>query len=261
MRALTRKLVRDIWHHRGQMFSIAAVTATALMTVLTMRGTYESLNNAKISYYQTSRFPDLWANVERAPESIVHQLRAIEGVSAVDTRITFSSSLQLDREGVPATGRFYSASAPDKMLGALHIKSGKWIDISDRNGVLLSEKFAKANQLVVGDTLKALVNGRLRHFLVQGTAISPEHSYAVPQGSIFPDDEQYGIIWMSRKAMSAAFNMEGAFNEVALTVAGTGDIRHVQSEVDRLLKTYGGQGSYTRENQVSNQILESEVGS
>ncbi len=259
MNALTRKLFRDIWHHRGQMVSIAAVTATALMTVLTMRGTYESLYHAKASYYQASHFPDLWANVERAPETIVNQLRAIDGVSAVDTRITFSSTLDLHREGAPAIGRFYSASPEKEMLGALHVKSGEWLQEGDRDGVLLSEKFAIANAFSVGDTLQALLNGRLRHFLVKGTAISPEHSYAVPQGSLFPDDEQYGVLWMSRKAMSAAFDMEGAFNEAAFTLTRQGDIRHVQSEIDRILKPYGGQGSYTRENQISDQILESEL--
>ena len=91
------------------MFSIAAVTATAIMTVLTMRGTYESLYSARESYYQTSRFPDVWASLERAPESVKSQLLQIEGVSAVDTRITFASTLDLENRTSPAIGRFYSA--------------------------------------------------------------------------------------------------------------------------------------------------------
>jgi putative ABC transport system permease protein len=243
------------------MFSIAAVTATAIMTVLTMRGTYESLYSARESYYQTSRFPDVWASLERAPESVKSQLLQIEGVSAVDTRITFASTLDLENRTSPAIGRFYSASPPDEMLGALHLRSGRWVKDSDRDQVMVSEKFALANHFADGDTLRAIINGRLRHLEIVATAISPEHSYAVPQGSLFPDDEQYGVLWMSPKAMGAAYNMEGAFNEVALTISSRVDIRFVQSEVDRILKPYGGLGSYTRQTQLSNLFLESELNS
>ena len=258
---MTKKLFRDLWHHRGQMLSIAAVTATAIMTVLTMRGTYESLYEARESYYETSRFPDVWANLERAPESVKGLIQQIDGVTAVDTRVTFVSTLNLEDRTAPAIGRFYSASSPSDMLGALHLRSGRWVSESDRDEVIVSEKFAVANGFVDGDTLRAIINGRLRHLSVIAIAISPEHSYAVPQGSLFPDDAQYGVLWMSRKAMGAAFNMEGAFNEIALTTSRSADIRHVQSELDRLLKPYGGLGSYTRETQISNLFLESELNS
>ena len=243
------------------MISIAAVTATAIMTVLTMRGTYESLYEARESYYQTSRFPDIWANLERAPESVRSLIQQIEGVSVVDTRVTFASTLDLENQVTPAVGRFYSAAPPSEMLGALHLRSGRWVSENDRNQVMVSEKFALANSFSEGDTLKAIINGRLRYLEIIATAISPEHSYAVPPGSLFPDDEQYGILWMSRQAMGAAFNMEGAFNEVALIIASNADIRHVQAELDQILKPYGGLGSYTRATQISNLILESELNS
>ena len=259
MKALNKKLFRDLWHHRGQMFSIAAVVATAIMTVLSMRGTYESLVIARDSYYHESRFPDVWSNLERAPELLRGQIEQIEGVTAVDTRVTFAASLDLDDRDTPATGRFISASDPSVMLGALHMRSGRWVTGRDRDRVMISEKFALANEFIEGDTLRAVINGRLRNLEIIGIAISPEHSYAVPAGALFPDDANYGIVWMSREAIGSVFDMEGAFNEVVLTLASNADVEGVMLKLNRILEPYGGLGSYGREFQLSNLFLENEL--
>jgi putative ABC transport system permease protein len=51
MNALHRKLLRELWHLKSQMLSIALVVATGIMTVVTMRGSYESLVIAQQDYY------------------------------------------------------------------------------------------------------------------------------------------------------------------------------------------------------------------
>ncbi len=80
--ALTRRLFREVWHHRGQVTSIAAVVAVGIMTVLTMRGTYESLDSSRDQYYRDTRFPDIWASLEKAPLSVVSDLEAISGAAS-----------------------------------------------------------------------------------------------------------------------------------------------------------------------------------
>jgi len=107
-RALTRKLLRDLWHLRGQMGSIALVVATGVMTVLTMRGGYESLRDAQDAYYRQTRFPEVWSTLKRAPRAVEEELEAVEGVAAVETRVTFLARLRLPGLDVPGTGRFVS---------------------------------------------------------------------------------------------------------------------------------------------------------
>ena len=80
--ALTRRLFREVWHHRGQVTSIAAVVAVGIMTVLTMRGTYESLDSSRDQYYRDTRFPDIWASLAKAPLSVVSDLEAISGAAS-----------------------------------------------------------------------------------------------------------------------------------------------------------------------------------
>ena len=59
---------------------------------------------------------------------------------------------------------------------------------------------------------------------IVGVALSPEYVYAIRPGAIFPDKKQFGIFWMSRRALASAFDMEGGFNHVSIaTVRGAND--------------------------------------
>ena len=258
--AINRKLWREVWQHRGQMLSIAAVVATGIMTVLTMRGAYESLVFARDQYYGSSRFPDVWVQLERAPESLVRRLREVPGVAAVDTRVALAATLDVPGLDVPGTGRF--VSIPERrrsMLGDLHLESGRYIAPGRRDEVIVSDNFAAANTLRPGGSIRATINGRHRDLSIAGIAISPEHIYAVPPGSLYPDDERYGIVWMSRDALGPAYDMEGAFNEAAFALSPGADINHVLDDIDRLLAPYGGRGAYGRKDQPSHLIIQSEL--
>jgi putative ABC transport system permease protein len=260
MRALNRKLLRELWGHRGQMASIAAVVAVGVMVVLTMRGTYEALTKAQQRYYRDARFPHVWAQVERAPESLRRRIHEIPGVSEVGTRVTFAATLDVPGIDAPALGLF--VSLPERRratVGDIHLLSGRYVASSRRSEAIISENFAIANGFVPGDTLRAVINGRRRSLEIVGVAISPEHSYAVPPGSLFPDDERYGILWMSREVLGPVYAMEGSFNEVVLTLSPGSDRNEVISRLDRLLEPYGGLGAFGREDQPSHQILTGEL--
>jgi putative ABC transport system permease protein len=95
MNALSRKLLRELWHLKSQMLSIALVVATGIMTVVTMRGSYESLVIAQQDYYQQTRFADVWVSLRRAPASLREQISNLPGVALADTRIGFMATLDL----------------------------------------------------------------------------------------------------------------------------------------------------------------------
>ena len=47
-----------------------------------------------------------------------------------------------------------------------------------------------------------------------GLALSPEYIYEIRGlGDVFPDNRHFGVVWMGERALGAAFQMEGAFNE------------------------------------------------
>jgi len=68
MRAIHRKLLRDVWRARAQVVSIAAVVAGGVMSVVMLRGTATALDRARAVYYAEARFADVFATLTRAPD-------------------------------------------------------------------------------------------------------------------------------------------------------------------------------------------------
>lgn len=260
MTALNRKLLRELWTLKSQMFSIALVVAVGIMSIVTMGGSYESLVRAQENYYRQSRFADVWISLVRAPLSLAEELVAIPGVDAVDTRITFLATLDLDDSGNPAYGRFVSLPEFGRpVLNDLTLVRGRYIDAGSNEEIVISENFALARDFDPGDSLRAIINGRAREFQIVGVANSPEHIYAVPPGSLLPEDARYGVIWASRAVLGPAFNMDGAFNEASLSLTADANASAVIERVDYIVTPFGGLGAYPRSDQPSHLILESEL--
>jgi len=260
MNALNRKLVRELARLKAQLGSIALVVAAGILMLVTMRGGYEALVRAQDSYYRDTHFADVWSSLERAPNSVASRIERIPGVANVTTRVTFPATLDLPGLQAPGTGLFVSLPSRGRPeINDLHLVRGRLVVSGPSDEVLISENFGLARGLQPGDTVRAVLNGQARDLVVAGWAISPEHSYAVPPGALFPEDDRYGILWMREDVLSPVYDMEGAFNDVTLTLGPGADLQTVLTLVDRVLEPYGGLGAYARADQPSHQILQGEL--
>jgi len=260
MNALNRKLVREIWRLRGQMLSIALVVAAGVMTVVTLRGTYESLTHSLDRYYRDYRFAHVFADLERAPEPIALRIQAIPGVAAVQTRVVQFVNLDVQGLDEPAVGQLLSIPPrPEPTLNDIHIVEGRYPDPQRADEVLVSESFARANGIGPGSDLGAVINGRWRRLEIVGIAISPDFIGEIAPGTIFPDDRRFGILRMNRDALAAVAGMEGAFNEISVRLAPGASERAVIDAVDRVLEPYGGRGAYGREIHQSHEAVVGEL--
>ncbi|MDE3110970.1 MAG: ABC transporter permease, partial [Acidobacteriota bacterium] len=211
-------------------------------------------------YYSRYRFADVFASLKRAPDSLKSNIAAIPGVASTQTRIVVEVNLDVPGLGEPALGRLISIPedrAP--ILNDLHVVRGSYIEPNRRNDVLISEAFAKANRLSVGETIGAVINGRWEPLRITGIAISPEYVYEIRGAEVFPDNRRFGVIWMGRAALGPAFNMEGGFNDVAVSLAPGASEPEVISRLDTLLEPYGGLGAYGRYDQISNRFVSDEI--
>ena len=254
-------LWRDLWHLRGQVFAAALVVACGVAAQVTMRSAYLSLQAAQTNYYASYRFADIFAQLKRAPEQLAGEIRALPGVAQVRTRVVAEVTLDVPGLTEPASGRLVSIpERQETMLNDLFLRRGRYIEASHPDEVLVSEVFAQANKLEVGDKLGAILNGRWRELTVVGIALSPEYIYEVGAGMLFPDNRRFGVLWMGREALASAFSMEGAFNDVSLTLAKGAEEAEVIARLDQLLLRYGGLSAYGRSDQLSNRFLTDELG-
>lgn len=261
MKALNTKLVRDLWHLRGQVFATALVVACGVASFVAMSSTYESLVASRDHYYSQYRFADVFAGLKRAPNSVGKQLSEIPGVSEVQTRVVAKVTLDLPDLPEPAQGRLVSVREDTQAgLNQLFLLRGRALEPGRPNEVVISGAFADANRLNPGDTLQAVLNGRLRKLEIVGVALSPEYIYEIRPGDIFPDNRRFGILWMNQRAVASVFQMEDAFNDVAMTLAPQANEQGVIESVDLVLKQYGGFGAYGRSDQLSHRFINNELG-
>lgn len=261
MNSLDRKLFRDLFQLWGQALAIALVVACGIASFVMAQSSYNSLLLTQRAYYDDYRFAEVFASLKRAPETLAAQIAEIPGVGQVQTRIVVDVTLDVPGLEEPATGRLISLP-PERapILNDLFIRQGRYIEPGRENEVLVSEAFATANQLQLGESLGAVINGRWQQLKIVGIALSPEYVYEIRgAGALFPDNKRFGVLWMSREGLGNAFNMEGAFNDATMTLSARANETEVLDRLDRLLERYGGLGAYGREDQLSNFMLSNEI--
>ncbi len=259
--ALNRKLLREVFRLKGQVVTIALVVASGIVCFISLRGTYASLEASRAAYYEKFRFADVFARAESAPESIAARLQALPGVDSVQTRISEEVTLPLEGMSRPAYGRLLSLPASGEPANnVLLLRSGRTPRRGHDDEVVLLASFAAAHGLEPGHSVPVVINGKLRKLRVVGIALSPEFVYAIRPGALVDDPKRYAVLWMQRTALASAFQMEGAFNDLALGLRPDVSVAPVLVAVDRLLAPYGGSGAVARKDQISNRILTQELG-
>jgi putative ABC transport system permease protein len=260
MRALDKKLLRDLWHLRGQVITVALVVASGIAAYVSMHGSYNSLETALDDYYAAYRFADVFAQLKRAPESLTQRISAIPGVAVAQTRIVVDVTLDVPGVQEPALGRL--VSIPERrapMLNDLFLRRGRYITAGERDEAIVSEAFATANHLELGETVGAVINGRWDRLRIVGIALSPEYVYEIRATDLFPDNRRFGVFWVGRETLGYSFNMQGAFNDISISLAPGASQAEVIERLDSMLETYGGLGSYGRGEQISARFLADEV--
>jgi putative ABC transport system permease protein len=270
MKALDKKLWRELWDMRMQALAIAMVIVSGVGIFIMSLSTLDSLYETRETYYRDHHFAHIFATLKRAPLSLVKRIEEIPNVDKVETRVVAYVNLDVEGFDDPVSGHILSL--PDNsrgLLNQIYLRSGRLIEPGRDNEIVLSEEFARAHKLQTGDKLSATINGRRKALTIVGIALSPEYIYQIAPGAMFPDHARYGVLWIARQPLSTAYDMEGAFNNVSLTLTrgtkGQANIEQAVNEqavIDRLddvLNDYGGVDTIGRKDQFSNRFLSEEL--
>ena len=244
---------------KGQVFAITLVVLSGVATFIMFVSTVNSLNYTRNKFYQDYNFADVFVNLKRAPESLKDKIKNIHGVNQLETRVSAQAKLDIKGFSESVTGRI--TSIPDDgnpLLNRLYIRKGRLPDPTKDNEVVINETFAQAHGFKLGDQFAAVINGKWKQLTITGIALSPEFVLLMKNGAMSPDFKRYGALWMSRKAISKAYDMDGAFNDVVLTLYPDAHLSDVIRDLDNILGQYGGFGAYGRKDQISHRLLSEE---
>ncbi|MBP6506812.1 MAG: FtsX-like permease family protein [Opitutaceae bacterium] len=261
MSHLDLKLIRDLRALKSQAFAVALVMACGLAMMIMTRSLILSLETTRDDYYREHRFAQVFSRLKRAPQSVAGQLAAIPGVAAVQTGIALQATLDLPGMDEPATGLILSLPERGELqLNRLYLRRGRLlVGRAPAGEILAGEAFAEANHLQPGSEISAVLYGRRQSFRIAGIVLSPEFVFEAPPGAALPNNKTYGVFWMPYKELATASNLDGAFNNVALTLAPGFAEGSVIAAVDRILEPYGGRGAYGRASHPSHTRLRDEI--
>ena len=256
MKALTKKLLRDLWAMRAQGLAIAMVVAAGVSVFVAMMGAYDSLIRSRETFYEDRRFAEVFARASRAPEHVTDRIAEIPGVARVMGRVTAEVTLDLPGINEPIIGRLLSiVPGREPELDALYLRSGRLPEVGRDGEVVVNEAFAKARSLRLGDRLGALINGRRHEMTITGVALSPEYVDTIAPGQLLPDDARFGVVWMGYEPLASALDMRGVVNDLQISLVKGASEADVIDAVDRLLVPYGGAGAYGRSRHPSDFLL------
>lgn len=261
MSLLDRKLLRDLAALKSQAFAVALVMACGLAVMIVTRSLILSLTTTRAAYYEEHHFAQVFAVLKRAPNSVREQLAAIPGVATVETGIAIRATLDVPGLPEPAIGMINSLpERGEKILNRLYLRTGRLpLGRTTRSEIVAGEAFAEAHGLKPGDKVSAILHGAKQEFTISGIALSPEFVFETPPGVALPDNKTYGVFWMPYREIATAYQLYGAFNNVALTLAPGASEGEVIAAVDRVLAPYGARGAYGRDNHPSDRRVSDEL--
>src|SRR5271157_5095036 len=272
---LDRKLRRDLLRLKSQALAIALVMACGLAMMISSRSLIHSLDSTRQEYYEANRFAEVFAVLKRAPNSLAAQVAQIPGVAAVQPDLAVQVTLDIPNLDEPASGVVRALPDPGARaagadadglgreaqpeLNRLFLRAGRWLSAGGKGEVLVGEAFAEANELRPGDSIAMLLNGKRQQLRIAGIVLSPEYIFESRPGTPLPHHRTYGIFWMAYKEVARAFDLDGAFNFLTLTLTPGAAEQPVIAELDRLLTPYGGRGAYGRADHPSHIRVSDEI--
>jgi putative ABC transport system permease protein len=262
MKALDRKLLRDLRLMWSQALTIALVVASGIGGFITSLSAVDSLALARDRFYAQGRFADVFVTLKRAPNALADTLRETPGVADVQTTIESMVRVELPGSSDPIIGQLIGVDRqhPPRM-NRVGVSAGAGLaQAAASDGsipALVSEAFAAAHGLKPGARLQALINGKRRTLVMAGAALSPEYIFAGLWG--MPDRRGFGVFWVDREVLAAAYDMQGAFNRVALKLAPQAGERAVIDALATRLAPYGAQQAIGRADQASHLMLDNEI--
>lgn len=259
MSLLRRKLRRDLWAVKGQVLTIALVVASATGGFLGSVGTYQALSRARDGFYAQSQFGEVFADLKRAPWSVLNEVIRLPVVLDAEANVVAGSQLLLDDVSEPLMARLVGVPPSiGPRLNRLYVRRGRMIESGPALEALVDEGFATARRLRPGDHVTVLLNGKRKQLNIVGIGLSPE--YINPSvGGAFPDPKGIGVFWLDEERLAAAFDLRDAFNHLTVIRAPGASDAKVLHRLDELLRPYGGRGAYARVDQPSHRIVTQEM--
>ncbi len=245
----------------AQSLGVVAVVMCGIAAYICVYSAYLNLSLTRDTYYAQNRFADFEIMVERAPETAVFKLENLPGIRQVRKRIVEDVNVDIDGIEEPRIGRIISMpTLKTPVINDVVMLEGRYFEAGEQRVAILSEHFARANDLDMGERFQISVDNKKYSLKVIGVGASPEFVYMIPNvQALVPSPERFGILWVPEEFAETALDLKSACNNIVGLVDDPDDLDAILDEADKLLDPYGVFAKTKRENQLSNRFISDEI--
>ena len=190
---LLKKLFRTLWQYKAQFISMVIMVALGTCVFLGFNVEWYSLEVNTKEIYDATGFADfrIYNDKGFSPED----LEAVKGIAGVDDATRFLSlnvSVKNDTDTLALT-----VSENENVSGLL-VMEGEPYSADDPDGFWLSDSYAKANGISIGDKLTLAYQAVTVEGTVKALVKSSEYLICLPDTTqMMPDYSSYGFVYIS----------------------------------------------------------------
>jgi putative ABC transport system permease protein len=251
-------LARMIGNSKGQFIAVLTIIVLGIATYAAMNMTSINMDNTVETYYRQNNFADLFLEAGAVPGQEAERLGSIDGVKQAMGRVVLDVPMITDDENERITLRLVTTTGKEDEISKSTILKGK--TISGNSEAMLSEQFAEARGIGVGDEIRVQTGGVQRTLEVTGIAANPEYIYVMENAqSIVPDPAAFGICYVSEEFGQQAAGLPNSFNEIVIRYEDGADEDAVIEDVENALHLYGVKQTIKQKDQLSNAVIQQEL--
>lgn len=246
---LFKKMLRDMSLHKTQFISIFLMAFLGVFIYAGIGGEWMGLKNNSTRYYKETNFADVWLYGAGFSEADEEKVQKIDGVKDTERKLVVESIGSFSNN--PKISLHF---VRENKISKLYLVHGESFS-TDKDGIWIDDRFAKAHNLSVGDNMSVTYDGLTINKKIMGTIYSPEYVYESDGSSMTPDFSANGYAYLSYKYFPIPDKI--IYNEMMITT-DTKDLNKLEKKVNSALN-----GKYsvflTRDNQSSYSMFKQEI--
>ncbi len=225
-----RNFFRDLRRTASRLISVSIITMIAVVVYTGLSGIIYNVDRIMGAYYDAQNVADYWITGVGLDQADCRALEGLEGVTGVQPRVLLdaeerhNSGITLSLCGVPAE---WDINVPYVTEGRLP---------EGNQEIFLSDQFAQARGLAVGDWYELTLTGLGIHLRLQvcGLGKDPEFLYPVNATTPSPDLSRYGFAYVKEEALQDILGPH-VYNQICITAADGSSSAQIRAVVDDAL--------------------------
>ena len=197
---LLKKLFRTLWQYKAQFISMVVMVALGIGVFLGFNMEWYSLEVNTAEVYEAAGFADFRIFSDKGfTEEDLEAVRAIPGVEDATRFLSLNVDLKDDTDTLALT------VSENMDVSGILLTAGEPYDAADPDGFWLSDSYAAANGIGLGDRLTLNYRNITVEGTVRGLVKSAEYMICLPDTTqMMPDYSSYGYVYVTPAVLEKA---------------------------------------------------------